>query len=162
MYRESPQVFSKFSSSQLDTKFALRVRAIGANDLSYNIQLPILDDMTNKPWRFSAKRPFDVKIVFDILQPGCMVDEEGIVIGSAVGLLKRLQLGDAVVEKRESLIRDFTIPIQEAKSLRFLGCITFSVLIVLSSSHSVLKPNVSWDSWSGTGSAMVIGHRGKF
>ncbi|KAK6357238.1 Glycerophosphocholine phosphodiesterase [Orbilia javanica] len=160
MYRDSPQVFSKFSSSHLDTKFALRVRAIGANDLSYNIQLPILDDMTNKPWRFSAKRPFDVKIVFDILQPVCMLDEEGIVIGSAVGLLKGLQLGDGVVEKRESLVRDFTIPIQETKSLRFLGCITFSVLIVLPFPHSVLKPNVSWDSWSGTGSAMVIGHRG--
>ncbi|KAK6495546.1 Glycerophosphocholine phosphodiesterase [Arthrobotrys musiformis] len=158
--RDLPQVFSICSPSQLATKFSLKIRAIGANDSSYDVRLPILDDMTNKPWRFSAKSPFDVKIVFDILKPEGMINEEGIVIGSAVGLLNRLQLGDEPVEKRESLIRDFTIPIQETGSFRFLGCITFSVLIVLALPHSVLKPNVSRDSWNYTGSAMVIGHRG--
>lgn len=85
----SPDVFSP----QCECEFQVEIRAIGSDQPAYNIQLPILEDMANKPWRFLTKNARDFKLAFDVYPATADTRDRAALIGSAVALVDNLKQG---------------------------------------------------------------------
>ena len=145
--------------AQRESDFCVEIRA-GNDNRSENLtQLPILEDMANKPWRFVTNEARDFQIAFDIYHSELSGHEGDRFIGSAVALLDSLKQG--LGPTRESLIRNFTIPVLHRNTLKCIGKVTFYFLIVTPFPHSdpeqVIKQEMSFP---GPKSFPVIGHRG--
>lgn len=67
----------------------------------------ILEDMTNKPWRFLTENARRFRLAFDIFYAKTAGHESDSLIESAVALLENLKEG--LGSKLEGLVRDFTI-----------------------------------------------------
>jgi len=143
-----------------ESGFSVQVSAIGASGTNNAVQLPILEDMTNRPWLFSTKDPSGVKLVFNISRE--ITDADGrdriAPVGSGIALLESLKHG--LGSNRESLIRDYSIPILEKDTLKFIGTVTFSFVIVTPFSHPEITPPAADALWSEHGPTKVVGHRG--
>ena len=94
---------------QREAGFYLGVRALSGNQASNSVQLPIPEHMANKPWRFVTDNAKDFKLAFNIYHSKTSAHKENSLIGTAVALLDSLKQG--LGPARESLIRNFTIPI---------------------------------------------------
>ena len=144
---------------QREADFYIEVRAINENQAKHVVQLPILEDMANKPWRFVTNNAKDFKLAFNIYYSNTSAHKGSPLIGSAVALLDSLKQG--LGSARESLIRNFTIPILHKDTLDFIGTVTFYFLIVTPFPHpepkQVIKQKLSFPSSNGP---PVIGHRG--
>ncbi|KAH0562731.1 hypothetical protein GP486_002608 [Trichoglossum hirsutum] len=156
----SPYLSLDVCASRPELGFSVEICAIGASGLGHAVQLPILEDMTNEPWVFSASDLSEVKLVFNILRAATDTDGENILIGSGIALLESLRQG--LGPKRESLIRDFAIPILGKDTLKFLGTVTFNFVIVTPFSYPYTStlPATTHGSWGEAGPTKVVGHRG--
>ncbi|KAI9780710.1 MAG: Glycerophosphocholine phosphodiesterase [Peltula sp. TS41687] len=126
----SPYLQRNIHTRQPETGFSVQVGIIGGTGSCSKIPLPVLEDMTNKPLHFSTKDLSQVKLVFNIFRATLDGTE---LIGGGIAPLETLKQG--LGSKRESLIRYYTIPILEIKSLDFLGTVTFNFVVVTSFSH---------------------------
>lgn len=129
----SPYLSLDACPPRLETGFSVRIQAVGGSELSHDIQLPVLEDTTNEPLLFSARDPSEVKLEFNIFRTtispdGGMVRNDAVLMGSGVALLKILKQG--LKSKRETLIRDYIIPIIGRETLKFIGSVTFNFVIV--------------------------------
>ena len=152
-----PYVAPDIYNPQREADFEVEIRAIDTDQSSGIIQLPILADMTNKPWRFLTNDSKGVRLAFNIFQAESAPNKGKQLIGSAIALLGNLKQG--LGSKRESLIRDFTIPILRKDTLNFIGTITFSCVVITPFPHPAA--GIANDSLEGE-STRIIGHRGNF
>lgn len=155
----SPYVSPATYTPQLAADFVVEIRALGGDETSSVIQLPIIEDMANKPWRFLTKDPSNFKLVFNIFPATAVGLEGNMVIGSAVALLGSLKQGLGL--KRESLIRDFTIPILQKETLKYMGSLTFYFLVVTPFPNPLSTFKATLEMGKGT-NPIIIGHRGTF
>lgn len=139
--------------------FGVMIRAQGtSNSLPYSIQLPIRDNMVNKPFPFTVENPEMFTLIFELFSSTSTNDRIIQVIGTGIALLQSLRQG--LAPKRESLIRHYTIPILQNSSMTCIGVVTFSVLIItpLKLEKSLSKASPGF--WQKRKSFPVVGHRG--
>ncbi|KAG7002011.1 hypothetical protein G7Y79_00029g063070 [Physcia stellaris] len=145
---------------QCEADYQVRIRAVNGDRTSHVTQLPILEDMANKPYRFVTDDAKNFKLAFDIYHSKTSGHTGDSFIGSAVALLDSLKQG--LGSTRESLIRNFTIPILHKETLEFIGTVTFYLLIMTPFPHPdpkrVIQQKQSFPSPDGP---PIIGHRGE-
>lgn len=138
----------------------LNIEAVGTDVLtekSENVQLPILEDMINRPWHFIAEDPEQLRLVFTVVQPRAGDNSDEFTIGSGVALLRNLRHG---VSSREGLARYHTVPILAKKNLEYMGTVMFGLVVVTPAPRA---PNISSSAKRGfwnEKSTEVVGHRG--
>ena len=155
----SPYVWPEPYDPQREADFYLEVQTIGGNQATNFVQLPILEDMANKPWRFVTGNAKDFKLAFNIYHSKTSAHKENKLIGSAVALLDSLKQG--LGPTRESLIRNFTIPILHKDTLDFIGTVTFYFLLMTPFPHPDPKKAIKQELlFSNRTSLPIIGHRG--
>lgn len=154
----APEVFNP----QHEAQFQIQIRAVDEQQSSPVIQLPILEDMANKPWKFTTGHLEDFQLSFNILRSDNAGQKAGSLIGSAVALPGSLKQG--LGSERESLIRDFTIPILEKETLQCIGTVTFYFLTITPFPQPSPAPTVQQQQLDlNTHShPTLIGHRGTF
>ena len=116
------------TNTKLEDEIGLVVEARGTEFTitSSHVSLPIVGNTMNSRLQFDAKDPDNVSLVFKICRYG---GDGGMhAIGTGIALLKSLRQG--LGPNRESLIRDFTIPILGNRTMRSIGSVTFSILVV--------------------------------
>ena len=155
----SPYVWPDLYDTQREADFYVEVRAIDGGQARYIVQLPILEDQTNKPWRFVTNNAKNFKLAFNIYHSKTSAHKGDPLIGSAIALLDNLKQGLGLA--RESLIRNFTVPILRKDTLDFIGTVTFYFLIMTPFPHpepkQVMKQELASPSSKGL---PIIGHRG--
>lgn len=119
----SPYVWPELYDPQGEAGYYLEVRAIGGNQATNFVQLPILEDMASKPWRFVTDNAKDFRLAFNIYHSKTSAHKENELVGSAVALLDSLKQG--MDPARESLIIYFTIPVLHKDTLDFIGTRAF-------------------------------------
>ncbi|KAL8779939.1 MAG: hypothetical protein Q9213_006702 [Squamulea squamosa] len=145
--------------TQRETDFLLEVRAVNEDLNRHLIRLPILEDQANKPWRFLTKNAEEFKLAFTIYHSATSAHTGDLPVGSAVALLRSLKQG--LGPARESLIRNFTVPILQRETLDFIGTVTFYFLIVTPFPHPDPTKAVQRElSFSGSNGLPIIGHKG--
>ena len=134
----------------------------GKPDSSHTVDLPILEETINKPWAFYSKDPDNAKLMFKIYRQATNGNHyaESVHIGSGIALLNSLKPGLGC--DRESLIRDYKIPILATNGLEDIGTVTFSFLLVKPHLHSTSFTSVKRDFWKSEGVTRVVGHRGMY
>lgn len=139
--------------------FGVMIRAQGtSNSLPYSIQLPIRDNMVNKPFAFTVENPEMFTLIFELFSSTSTNERTIQVIGTGTALLQSLRQG--LAPKRESLIRHHTIPILQNSSMTCIGAVTFSVLIITPLKLEKPLPKASPGFWQKKKSFPVVGHRG--
>lgn len=155
----SPLVFPRVFRPDDEGEYVLEVRSLTENQPCYTIQLPIMEDMANKPLRFISRNPETFILAIDVYKATGYNRGKGLHIGRATALLEELKKGFG--EKRESLKRDFTIPVVGTKSLTYLGRLTFYFLIVAPFrgplTNNIPKQKLHLADYE---KPIVIGHRG--
>lgn len=141
-----------------ESLFSLGVSMVGTTNPTYTIQLPLLEDATNKPWTFTTIEPMNAKLVFELFRNESANNEARELVGRGMALLDTYQRSHAT--KRESLSRDFTVPILSTVGLEYIGAVIFSFII----STPLVLPNTPLINtealWSENGPSKVVGHRG--
>ena len=146
-------------SMKHETIFGVRIKAGGTSSiLAHSIELPMAKNLINKPFQFLVEDPDTTNLAFEIFRKDYQSGESIEVIGTAIALLKSLRQG--LAPNRESLIRDFTVPILENGSMNYIGSVTFSVLLVTPFRSPTAPPRASSGFWKKDGSTQVVGHRG--
>jgi glycerophosphodiester phosphodiesterase len=130
---------------------------VGATGSTGLIQLPILNDATNYPYVFTTTDLDRVQLVFSVFKSNVDI-QGGEHIGGAVALLAELKSG--LGPDRESLIRNYTIPVLDRGSLEPIGAITFDFLVVKPFPNPNIHPITPCEIWNGAARTQVIGHRG--
>lgn len=155
----SPYVWPDPYDPQREADFHVEIRCVGGDRARNVVQLPILEDMANKPWLFVSDNPKNSKLAFNIYHSKTSGFQGDPLIGSAVALLDSLKQG--LSPARESLIRNFTIPVLHKDTLDFIGTVTFYFLVMTPFPHpdpkQVIKQELSFPS---SNSLPIIGHRG--
>jgi len=113
---------------QREADFEVQISAMVESSPTYTTQLPILEDDANRPFRFTTKDATDFRLAFRILYSGLAANTGDRHVGTAIAMLGSLKQG--LGSQRESLIRDFTIPILQKDTLDFIGTVTFYFLVV--------------------------------
>ncbi|MCJ1464154.1 Glycerophosphocholine phosphodiesterase [Pseudocyphellaria aurata] len=141
------------------TSFSVTIKAQNTSDnSSYTIQLPILENMVNKPVSFSTDDPEKVTLIFELHRSTCTSDTSVEVIGTGIALLQSLRQG--LAPNRESLIRHYTVPMLHNGLMTRIGAVTFSVLVITPFQFEGPLPKISPGFWKGGESYPVVGHRG--
>ncbi|KAI9843807.1 MAG: Glycerophosphocholine phosphodiesterase [Sclerophora amabilis] len=153
----SPGLSDRRYAAHPETGYSLEVVAVGATGSRKVVELPMLEDMANKPWLFTAKDPAKVKLVFNIFRISDYRGESTF-CGSGIALVHTLKEG--LSSKQESLRRDYTIPILEKATLRLLGSVTFSLVMVTPLAHPPTTPREIRGFWTQGGPTQIVGHRG--
>ncbi|KAI9771312.1 MAG: hypothetical protein M1840_002282 [Geoglossum simile] len=122
-----------------DSRFSIEVSVPGGSGPSRLVQLPIMDDMTNDPFVFSIKDASGAKLMFKIFCATSAQGQKGILVGSGIALLENYQ--HCFGAKRDSLIRERTIPILEKDTLNFMGTVTFTFVIAKPFVHPKPPPS---------------------
>jgi len=113
--------------------------------------------MVNNPLSFSTEDPEKVSLRFELHGYSSRGPKGFQPIGTGIALLQSLRQG--LAPKRESLIRHYTVPILQNKSMTYIGTMTFSVLII-TPFHLGKPPKPSPGFWTERESYPVLGHRG--
>lgn len=154
----SPHLIQIPSITHPQSFFSLGVSILGTANPKFTTSLPLLEDATNKPWIFTTAEPTEAKIVFEIFRHGAANTEGQELVGRGIALLDSFKRSKAT--KRESLSRDFKVPILSMVGLEYIGAVTFSFII---STPLALPstPIINTDTlWSEKGPSKVVGHRG--
>ena len=154
----SPYVYPATYTPQREADFQVEIRAIEEDDSSHLIQLPIMEDMANKPWRFCTKDASNFKLAFNIFHANPTAHRDPF-IGSAVALLGSLKQG--LGSTRESLIRDFTIPILQKDTVKFIGTVSFYFVVVTPFPQPCQISRLEHELGKHN-STTIIGHRGTY
>lgn len=102
----------------------------------------------------------NAKLVFEVFRNEPANTEGRELVGRGMALLESYKRSHAT--KRESLIRDFTVPILSMVGLEYIRTVTFSLIV---STPLVLPTTPLIDTellWSENGPIKVVGHRGNF
>ena len=154
----SPHLIENPSIIRPESLFALGVSMVGTANPIYTIPLPLLEDATNKPWTFITIEPMTAKLVFEVFRNAPANTEGRELVGRGMALLDSYKQSQAT--KRESLSRDFTVPILSTMGLEYIGAVTFSFII----STPLVLPNTPFINtealWAENGPSKVVGHRG--
>ncbi|EEP82153.1 predicted protein [Uncinocarpus reesii 1704] len=135
-----------------DTCLDLNISLDGdLNQQAYTVSLPITSEMSDKPWCFTAKDPDSAAIVFQLTSS---LEEKP--IGTGVALLGSLK--EALGANRESLVRDFTIPLVSDR-YGHVGTVVFSFVIARPFKH-VQRPPMDPQVLQLESSSTLGGHRG--
>lgn len=141
-----------------ESLFALGVSIVGRASPSHIIPLPLLEDATNIPWIFTTTDLTDTKLAFEILRNEPVATEGRELIGRGMTLLGSSKRSPHT--KRESLNRNYTVPILSTATLEYIGAVTFSFII----STPLVLPNTppinTEELWFENGPSKVVGHRG--
>jgi len=113
---------------QREADFEVQISAMEEGSPTYSTQLPILEDDANCPFRFTTKDATNFKLAFRILYSDLAANKGDRHVGTAIAMLESLKQG--LGSRRESLIRDFTIPILQKDTLDFIGTVTFCFVVV--------------------------------
>lgn len=144
---------------QEEGEYLVEVKSLDEDQTSHTIHLPIMEDMANQPLRFMTRHPRTFKLAFDIYKAFGVSRSKGSRVGRAIALLDDLKKG--LGPGRESLIRDFTIPITETNSLDYVGNFTFYFLVVTQYPQPHARANARQEvQLDDRGKPMIIGHRG--
>jgi glycerophosphodiester phosphodiesterase len=155
----SPYLSPDAYNPQREADFQVEICGIDGDQSSHVIQLPILEDMANKPCRFVTENAGNFKLAFNIFHADTTTHERDPLIGSAVALLESLKQG--LGSTRESLVRDYTIPILKKDTLEFIGTVTFYFVVITPFPHPCPMSVTSQELKFGThDSPTIIGHRG--
>lgn len=140
--------------------FSIEVCLIGEQCASYTVDIPILEETVNKPWIFHTKDPDNAKLMFKVYRKAMTARDtaESAHIGSGIALLNSLKQG--LGSTRESLIRDYNIPILAKDSLEDIGAVTFSFLLVKPYLQSKLPISATSIFKEDSSATKVVGHRG--
>jgi glycerophosphodiester phosphodiesterase len=156
--RLSPHLIENPSIMHPESLFSLGVSIVGRASPSHIIPLPLLEDATNTPWIFTTTDPTDAKLAFEILRNEPATTEDRELIGRGMCLLASYKRSPHT--KRESLNRDYTVPILSTATLEYIGAVTFSLII----STPLVLPNTppinTEELWFENGPSKVVGHRG--
>lgn len=136
-----------------DTCLDLSIQIVGdRNQQEYKVSLPVISETSDRPWCFTASDPDSAAIVFKITSS---LEEKP--IGTAVALLSSLKEG--LGANRESLIRDFTIPLVSDK-YGHVGTVVFTFVVSRPFKRGQLPPRdpqiLKLES-----SSTIGGHRGR-
>lgn len=103
--------------------FALEISAPGSMSKPRLVRLPILDDQINDPFVFSIPQSSEPRLSFRVIRSS-RSGSGGTVLGSGTALLEANihQFGT----KRQSLIRDQTVPILGKDTMEVTGTVTFT------------------------------------
>ena len=141
-----------------NTRFGVMVKAGGTKSTSAHcIELPMLGNMINKPLQFATEDPNNVTLVFELFRSSPTSGKDIQVIGTGMALLKCLRQG--LAPKRESLIRDYTVPILGNGHMTYIGSVTFNLLVITPFQSLNSSPRASPGFWKDA-STQIVGHRG--
>lgn len=140
-----------------DTRFSIETSAAGESASSRLLQLPILDEMTNEPFVFPIKNSSRAQLMFNIFCANPAYGTDGILVGSGTALLGNHD--HLFGAKRESLIRDHTVPILERELLKFMGTVTFTFVIAKPAMHLDTRPSITYPIKEAD-EVQLVGHRG--
>ena len=163
--RVSPVDFSPLTSPkafdlQNEGESFLEVRSLTEDQPSYTIQLPIMEEMANKPLRFNPRHPEIFTLDFDVYESPGFNRDKRLRTGWAIALLEELEKG--LGEKSESLTREFTIAITATDTLDCVGRLTFYFLLVTPFRGLPTKTSAKQKlHLADHGKPIVIGHRDK-
>ena len=147
------------SNANQKIKFGVMIKAGGTKSTStHSVELPMQGNMINNPLQFATEDPDDVTLVFEIFRSSSTGDKGIQVIGTGIALLKSLR--QELGPKRESLLRDYTIPILENGHMTYIGSLTFSALVVTPFQPPNPPPRASPGFWKKGGPTQIVGHRG--
>ena len=156
-----PYLVSDEPNVKSELGLSIEICLVGKQTSSHTVDLPILEETVNKPWAFYTKDPDKAKLVFKVYRKDTIgPNPVSIHIGSGIALLNSLKQG--LGSDRESLVRDYNIPILAKNSLEDIGTVTFSFLLVkphLRPTSSTSARNVLWEK---SGLTKVVGHRGMY
>ncbi|CZT47712.1 uncharacterized protein RSE6_08306 [Rhynchosporium secalis] len=141
-----------------ESMFSLGVSVVGTTSPQYFITLPLLEDATNIPWVFTHTDPASAKLVFEIFSNRLSSNGSRELVGRGMAFLESYKR--SLHTKRESLSRDFTIPILSMASVDYIGSVIFSFVV---STPLVLPNTPAIDTealWFENGPSKVVGHRG--
>jgi len=155
-----PRLHSNNAFAHPEQGHSVEVLALDAKVLKIHpvIHLPLLEDINYEPWHFTTGDPRHVKLVFNIYRSSNRMSGNSSIIGSGVVLLRNLNHG--LASNRESLARYHTTSILEKDTLRFMGTVTFGILIVTPHPHPEISPSATTGFWCKQGPTQVVGHRG--
>ncbi|KAL9117771.1 MAG: hypothetical protein Q9187_005689 [Circinaria calcarea] len=140
-----------------ESNLYIKLRTADGSQASGMASLPLLEDRSNEPWLFWTKDVGTLKLVFDIFSKTNYCYKRYQLLGSGIAILPNLRPNLGV--KRESLVRDYTIPILETATLKSIGNITFSILVVAPSRCGGSSSVTEHRQWMDQ-SPIIIGHRG--
>jgi glycerophosphodiester phosphodiesterase len=147
---------AKIAPAQVpETSLFLEVSMIDSQQEPSLVQLPILDDRSNEPWHFLTDDPSRAGLSFKVFSA---VNGGEQPIGSAVALLDHRQQGFEAA--RESLIRDYTIPVISCTNGDFLGTLTVT-FVIARPFESAQKAPTSPQQLRSVESTNIAGHRGR-
>lgn len=104
-----------------DTSLNLSISLVGGSGQEHRVSLPVLTEASDRPWCFTTTEPDSAAALFQL---GSSL--EGDLIGTAIALLGSLKKG--LGPDRESLIREFTIPLVNDK-VGHVGNVTFTFVV---------------------------------
>ncbi|KAF2019458.1 GDPD-domain-containing protein [Aaosphaeria arxii CBS 175.79] len=135
------------------------VLSISTSESTLSIErvMPLFDDPVDDTLVFVVKHPAEAAIVFDVRKKGAERNDSGALIGTGVAFLY-IQTPCLGV-RHGTLMREQTVPILCKDSLRLLGTITFSFLIVRPY-YQLGYPSPSAMYLGAPSSVQLVGHRG--
>ena len=146
------------AAPHIEVGYLLEVSAIGAGGTTKIVHLPILEETINEPWLLTARDPRNIKLLFSLFRVRSYGYGTKTIVGSGIALLGSLK--QELGLKRESLARDYTIPILGYPRSDFIASVTFSFLIVTPLPYPTTLSTVKHGFWRTNGFTQVVGHRG--
>ena len=147
---------------ELKPGFSIEICISGEQGSSHTVDIPILEETVNKPWVFNTNDPDSAKLMFKVYRKTITARDtaESVHVGSGIAILNSLKQG--LGSTRESLIRDYNIPILAKDSLEDIGTVTFSFLLVKPYLQSKLPTPAASIFKEDSSVTKVVGHRGKY
>lgn len=139
-----------------DTELLLEVSVPGAVEL---VQIPILDDMVYEPFIFPIDNPSEAMLLFKVFYASHSFGAKGEPVGRGIAMVKDLSHGFG--EKRESLIRDRTVPLIDHALGDFIGSVRFTFVMVEPYRH-VFTPSPPVKNPLEADQVQLVGHRGAY
>jgi len=135
------------------------VLSISTSESSTSIErmVPLLDDPVDDTLVFAVKHPSEATIIFKVRKGDAERDDRDALIGIGVAFLyaQKTCLG----ARHGTLLREQSVPILCKDTLRLLGTVTFSFLIV-EPYYQLECPSPSMKCLGDPGSVQLVGHRG--
>lgn len=119
--------------------------------------VPLLGDLVDDTFVFVVKDPVEIAIHFNVRECYDEGGECGTLIGAGIAFLNThtTNLGP----RHENLLREQAVPVFCKMTMRLIGTINFSYLIV-GPYHQLRSPSSGVMCLGGTSSAQLVGHRG--
>lgn len=135
-----------------DTEFSLSISLAGDTKQEHVIQLPFISDNSDCPLCFTTDDPDNAVLVFKLVNT-----LESKTVGTAIALLSSLNGG--LGKLRESLIRDFTVPLFHHRHSH-VGNVVFTFVVARPYGGATLPPKEPQTLNMET-TTIVGGHRGE-